>query len=140
MAAHFAHHVQRLHRSCHLHHFARAFKLLQQAVDLLQRRSATLRNTLAAAAVDDFRIAAFERSHRLDDSLNALEGIVVDVHILNSLAHTRNHRSQVLQVTHLLDLGNLRHEIVEVKLVFRNFLLQAARLFLVILLLCALNK
>ena len=47
-----------------------------------------------------------------------------------SLAHTGDHRGQVLEVAHLLDLGDLPHEIVEVELVLDDLLLQAAGLLL----------
>ena len=82
----------------------------------------------------------FIRSHRVDDCLDSLEGIVVDVEILDLLAYPRNHRSQILDVTHLLDLLDLTHEIVEVELVLAEFLLQALSLFLVELLLSTLHK
>ena len=78
--------------------------------------------------------------HRVNYCLNALESVVADIYILNGLAHTRNHRSEVLEVTHLLDFRDLREEVVEVKLVLGNLLLQLASLLLVILLLHAVNE
>ena len=78
--------------------------------------------------------------HRIDDGFNTFERIIIDVDVLNSLAHTRNHRSQVFQITHLLDLGNLTHEIVEIKLVLLYFFLQTLCFFFIVLLLCFLYQ
>ena len=81
-------------------------------------------------------MSTFFRSHRINNSLNALECIVVDINILNGFSYTRNHGSQFLQITHLLNLVNLSQEIIEIKLVFLNFLLEAFRFFFIILFLC----
>ena len=83
---------------------------------------------------------AFARRHALYDGFNALEGVVVDVYVLDGLAHAGNHAGQVLQVAHLLYLLDLRHEVVEVELVFRDFLLQPACFLFVILFLRLLHE
>ena len=79
-------------------------------------------------------------SHALDDGFDALEGIVVDVHVLQRLAHAGNHAGQVLEVTHLLDLLNLVVEVGEVKLVLANLGLQFLGLSLVELFLGAFHE
>ena len=76
---------------------------------------------------------AFVRGHRQDDGFHALEGVIVDIHILDGFAHAWNHRHQVLDITHLLDLGYLGEEVVEVELVFGQFLLQFRSFLLVVL-------
>ena len=78
--------------------------------------------------------------HRRDDRLGLLEHIVRNVHVLEHLAHAGEHRSEVLEVAHLLDLLNLRDEVVEVELVFDQFLFELAGLLLVELLLCAFHE
>ena len=61
-------------------------------------------------------------------------------HISQHLAHSRNHRGDILEVAELLDLLNLREEIVEIELVGQYLFGETACLLLVILLLCALNE
>ena len=85
-------------------------------------------------------MGALLRCHTLYDGLYALESIVVNVYILNCLAHARYHGSQVLKISHFLDLLYLAKEVVEVELVLLYFLLKLACLLLVELLLGALNK
>ena len=81
-----------------------------------------------------------KRSHREDNSLHALEGIIIYIHILKSLTHTRNHRGKVLNVTHLLNLLNLVVEILKRELVLSQLLMQLLGLLLVKLLLSLLHK
>ena len=78
--------------------------------------------------------------HRRDDRLGLLEDVVRNVDVLEHLAHARDHRGEVLQVAHLLDLLNLGDEVVEVELVLDELLLQPARLLLVELLLRPLHE
>ena len=73
--------------------------------------------------------------HAEDDGLYVLESIIVDVEVLDGLAHTWYHANQVLDAAHLLDLLYLFVEVVEVKLILLDLLLQAACLLLVVLLL-----
>ena len=115
-------------------------ELLEQAVDLLDVGAATLGDTLTATAVDGFGVAAFVGGHRVDDGLYTLEGVVVDVEVLDLLTHTGNHTHEVLDVSHLLDLGDLCEEVVEVELVAGEFLGELACLFLVELFLCLLYE
>ena len=83
---------------------------------------------------------AFLGRHTQDDGLDVLEGIVVDVHVLDGLAHPRYHAGQVLQAAHLLNLLNLAVEVVEVKLVLLYLPLQPACLLLIILRLSAFHQ
>ena len=84
---------------------------------------------------------ALIRCHRKNDGLGSFEcGFVVNIHILQSLVHTREHTCKVLDVTHLLNLLNLVVEILEGELVLGKFLLQLACLFLVKLLLSLLYE
>ena len=92
---------------------------------------------------DVLRMAGLVRSLGvilLDDGLYALECILWDIYVADSLAHARNHRCQILDVTHLLNLLDLVVEIVEVELVLSDLLLQFLSLFQVELLLCALYE
>ena len=78
--------------------------------------------------------------HTLDDGFDALEGIVVNLYVLESLAHTGNHAGEVLEVAHLLDLLNLIVEVGEVELVLANLGFQLLGLSLVKLFLSALYQ
>ena len=79
-------------------------------------------------------------SHRVDDGLNILERFVADFHVLDSFSYARNHGCKILDVTHLLDLLDLTKEVIEIKLIFLDFLFQAFCLFHVKLLLGALYE
>ena len=76
----------------------------------------------------------------MDDSLDTLECGVINVKVLDSFAHSGDHRSKVLDVTHLLDILDLLEEVVEVKFVFLDLLLNALCLFLVVNLLSTFRK
>ena len=78
---------------------------------------------------------AFVGSHRQYNRLHSENGAVVHFDIFDCLAHTWNHRSQVFDVAHLLDLLQLCEEVVEVKLVLLDFSLKFTSLFFVVLLL-----
>ena len=77
----------------------------------------------------------FIGGHGEDDGLGALEGVIRDIHILEGLSHARQHAGQVLDIAHLLHLLDLLVEVPEGELVFGQFLLELAGLFLVKLLL-----
>ena len=69
---------------------------------------------------------------------NFIEGktvdkIKIDVDVFQGFAYTRNHRCQLLDVTHLLDLLDLGVEVAEVELVLANLLLQSSCLLFVVL-------
>src|SRR4051794_6746710 len=57
------------HPAERLQHLLHLDELLQQTIHILDRRSAALRDALAAAAVDDVLFAALFRRHRTDDRL-----------------------------------------------------------------------
>ena len=115
-------------------------KLLDEAVYLLQCGARTLGDAVLAALVEDFGVLALLRGHRLDNGFDTLEGVVVDVNVLESLAHAGNHGGEFLEVAHFLDLLNLAEEIVEVELVLLDFALQLLGFLLVVLGLCALHE
>ena len=115
-------------------------KLLDEAVHLLNAGAGAFRDAHLAALVEDFGVLALLRGHRLDNGFDTLEGVVVDVNVLESLAHTGNHRGEFLEVAHFLDLLNLAEELVEVELVFLDFALQFLGFLLVVLGLCALHE
>ena len=140
LSLHSAHHLHRVGGGNHLHHLAGFLELLEQSVHLLDCGATTFGDALATAAGDDFGMLALVWGHRIDDSLNALEGIVVDIDIFQRLAHTGNHRGEVLEVTHLLDIGNLLEEVVEIELVFCDALREALSLLGVVLLLHTVNE
>ena len=73
------------------HNLAGALELLEQAVDISYRSAAAFGYPAAAGTVDYSRILPLIGSHGEDDGLDALEGVVVDVHVLESLAHTGYH-------------------------------------------------
>src|SRR5574344_242588 len=117
------------------HHTTGFFKLLEQLVDFLNAGSATGSDALATAGVDDVGVAAFFRGHGTNDGFHAIKGIVVNVHVFDSLAGTGNHGHQILDITHLFDLGNLADKVVEVELVLGNLFGEFPGFFLVELLL-----
>jgi len=95
---------------------------------------------LAPRTVQDRGVCALLGRHGVDDRFDTLERVLVDVDILQRLAYAGDHRGQVFEVTHALDLLYLTEEVVEVKLVLGQLLLQAPRLGFVILLLCAFHE
>lgn len=71
---------------------------------------------------------------------NTLESVIIYINILDRFAHTGNHCGKILDVTHLLDVLYLFQEIVEVKFILLDLLLNPFRLFLVIDLLRTFGK
>ena len=109
-------------------------RLIKQ-FDQTRKMMKLVTNNSKMAGVEQFGLCAFGRRHALDDGFYALEGVVVDIHILERLAHSRYHAGQILQITHALNLLYLVVEVVEVKLVLLYLLLQTLCLLLVKLLL-----
>ena len=96
-----------------MHHLADLVELLEQAADILNLSARAFGNTRYTCATDYFGVLAFVGSHRRDYSFDSFESIVVDVDILDSLAHTGYHGSKVLDITHTLYLLDLLEEIVD---------------------------
>src|SRR5262245_57855855 len=69
--------AQARHSSKLLQHLLHLHELLQHAVYFFDRRSAALRNALAAAAADDVLLAPLLRRHRVDDGLDARDLLLV---------------------------------------------------------------
>ena len=90
--------------------------------------------------IEDMRLSSLLGRHRVDDSFDALEGIILDIDILECLPDTRDHRSKILDVTHLLDLLDLGEEVIEVKLILSDTLLEALSFALIVELLGTLDK
>ncbi len=61
-----------------LEHFAHLLVLAEEVVDLLDGGAGAEGDALAAAAVDDGRVAALLGGHRVDDGFNAAELLLVD--------------------------------------------------------------
>ena len=132
-STHSAHHGHGVFDSCYLfHHLAGLVKLFDETVDLLDVCPRTTGYALAARAVDYLGMLTLFFCHRTDDCLDAFEGIVVNLDILQRFADTGNHRGELLEVAHLLNLTYLLEEIVKVELVLGYLALQLTGLFLVI--------
>ena len=124
----------------HLHHLAHLVELLYQPVYLLQVCSRTTCYTLSTACVEYLRILTLFWCHTLNNSFDALESVVINVDILNSLSNTGNHRCEVFQVTHFLYLVYLREKVFKVELILLYLLLQTSGFLFVILLLSSFHK
>ena len=133
-------HLTTLEALKRLHHLAGLGELREELIDILYARPTPKSDALTAMTIEDMRLSSLLRRHRVDDSFDALEGIVLDVNILQSLPDTRDHRSKILDVTHLLDLLDLGEEVIEVKLILSDTLLEALGFALIVELLGTLDK
>ena len=122
------------------HHLARLLELLEEAVHLHDAGARTFGDALFARAVEQRGVSALGRGHRRDYRLYRFEGIVAYLHAFQRLIHARNHTHQVFHRAHLLDLLQLREEVVEVELILRYLLADAACFLFVVLLLRALHE
>lgn len=93
---HVPHHVAHTAACHHFHHLTGLVKLLDESVDLLNAGAGTFCDAHLAALIEHFWVGALLGCHAADDGLDAVEGIVVDVDILDGLAHAWNHRSEAL--------------------------------------------
>ena len=66
--------------------------------------AAAFGDAFAAARVEDFGALALGGGHRADDRLGLLEDVVRNLDAFERLAHAGDHRSEVFEVAHLLDL------------------------------------
>ena len=78
---------------------------------------------MAPRTVQDRGVCALLGRHGVDDRFDALERVFVDVDILQRFAYAGDHRGEVFEVTHALDLLDLPEEVIEVKLVLGQLLL-----------------
>ncbi len=62
----------------------------------------------------------------MDNGFNAFKSVIINIQVFNGFAHTGDHSHQILDVPHFFDLLNLFQKIIEVELIFGNFLLQFA--------------
>ena len=119
-------HAALLHPS---HHLAGHLELLQKLIDLLDGSAAPLRDTLAAAALDDVGVAPLFHGHGLDDDLCAHELVLVDVLSLDLARHAGEHLHHVADAAHLLDALELFEIILKGEGALLDLLLQVLRLF-----------
>ena len=99
-----------------LHGLLHFSKLLHHAVHILNLYAGAVGNTLPAAAVQDFHIGPFCRSHGEDDCLDMLDFLAVQVDVLQlilELAHAREHAQDGLEGTKLPHLFQLPQEIIQ---------------------------
>src|SRR3954470_8127139 len=68
------------------HQLAHLLELLDELVDLLDGRAGALRNAQPARALDQFRVAALVRRHAQHDRLDAVELLLVHVHLRQLVA------------------------------------------------------
>src|SRR6185437_16092555 len=89
-----------------LHHFTRLGILFQQIVNILHRSAAALSDPSPARTVDQHVISAFLRSHRVDDSYDTTDFVLVNLGILEIFqwAHLWHHIEQLTEWTQLLQL------------------------------------
>ena len=115
-------------------------KLFEEIIQLLDVFPGSPGNSFLPVRVDQVGVGPLGRGHRVDQGLNALEGIVADVQVLDLTTHPRDHPQQVFHVPHLLDLFNLHLEISKVELILADFGFQFLSLGLIELRLCLLNE
>src|SRR4051812_22906057 len=73
------------------HQLLHLAELLDQLADRLNGGARAPGDAPAARAVDDLRIGALLRRHRLDDRLEAVQLALVEVHVAELGAHPRHH-------------------------------------------------
>src|SRR5262245_1141657 len=101
-----------------LHHLPGLRVLLQEPVHVLHAGAAAARDPLAAAAVDDVRMASLARCHGRDDGVEAPDVCRLLVQFLGSrtlheLAEAGNHPEDLVEGPQLLDLPELIAEVLE---------------------------
>src|SRR4029453_15788374 len=95
-----------------LQHLLHLDELLEEPVDLLDRRPAAARDALAPAAVHLCVIVALVGGHRVDDRLDAIHLLLVDrAHRALELPHARQHPDDRLERSHLADGAELVAEV-----------------------------
>src|SRR5262245_51990836 len=110
-----------------LHHLPELRILLQEPVHVLHAGAAAPRDALAAATVDDVRMAPLPRRHGRDDGVEApdVRGFLVELlrgGALHELAETGDHPEDLVERPHLLDLAELVAEILQGEAVLAELL------------------
>src|SRR5690606_40528731 len=95
-----------------LHHRLHLGELLHEPADLAGLAPRPLGDARPAAAVDELWAGPLLTGHRVDDRLDRLEGVVVDLGVLQLLGHARHHPQNALQRAHLLERLHLLEEVV----------------------------
>mgnify|MGYP001236859523 CR=1 FL=1 len=95
------------------HHLLHRIELFHKAIDILDSRSTTLGNPLAATAIEDPWVRSLIASHGTDDRLHLSEGGLIDLLAMQSLAGAGNHAQQLIQGTHLTHGLQLGTKIIE---------------------------
>src|SRR5665811_182114 len=116
-----------------LEHLLHLAVLLEQLVDVLDRRAAAAGDAPPATPVDEIGVAPFLRRHREDHGLDAVELAVVDLDVLELLhaRHAGQHAEDARQRAHLAQLLQLAEEVLEGELGAAKFGLHLRRLLLV---------
>src|SRR5690606_18513478 len=96
------------------HHLAGLEEPLDQVLHRADLDTGALGDPGAARAVDDRRLLALGRGHRLDDGGGAVDVALVEVvELVLHLAHARQHAEQLGDRAHLADLLHLGQEVVQ---------------------------
>ena len=100
-----------------LHHFPHFRKLLQDLIDFLNARPASLRDSFATTAIDNRDVGTLRRRHGTDNRLYMLDFFSVEVNIdtlklFLDIAHTRQHSKDITKGSHLANLLKLFEKIV----------------------------
>lgn len=103
-----------------LHELLALFKLLEQAIDILDTLATARGNALTTGPVDNAGILSLLRSHGRDDGLQPADFLAIKIHAFKLLAefsHAGNHAQDGFQGTQPLDLFHLVKEHIEGELV-----------------------
>src|SRR6185369_2299377 len=119
-----AHARELLHDPLHL------AELLDQAIDLRQGGPRAVRDPPPSRCVEDTRLTPLARRHRADDRLGPAQVAPVDgvLGLLGHPAHARDHRHDLAQRSHLLDLLELLEKVLEGELGLPELGLELRRL------------
>src|SRR3954453_104850 len=123
------------------HQLAHLLELLDELVDLLDGRARALGDPQPARALDQLGVATLVGRHREHDRLDAVELLLVAVHLAELVAREAgDHPQQRGQRPHAADLLELVEEVFERELVLPELALELLGLVLVDLLLGLLDE
>ncbi|VTR70866.1 hypothetical protein DESC_870022 [Desulfosarcina cetonica] len=116
-----------------LHHFHHLRIIFEQAVNILNTRTAAGGNAFAAAAVDNRVLAALLGRHGIDDGLDVHQLLLVHLQVLHllDLTHAGNHAQNIGKRSHFADLPHLIPKILQGKLILAQLLFELDGLFLI---------